>query len=365
MDESKSVFVLMPFDDEHEAVYVQYIKPICEEYDFEVNKANTMSTQQNIIRDIITGIRDADLLIADLTGGNANVHYEVGVADALGLPTILITQNRESAEFDLQSYNIIEYSTEIAEISDFGEDLHGIMDEIQKGEVDFGNPVTDFTDVTITPPIAVHTKEADTGDDENGGSNKELEEAQKGIIDYSVEAQRKQSNFMDNISDIINMTEELAENIEEHGNQIETVANSEENISPTRANRLARKAASEMERYGDELSEKIDPVKEGIESMMDAEDSFIEFANPDVDEQEEALKERKTDLRRFRDEAEDAIEGLESFYYEANELKGVSRELNRGIQKLSTPLSDLISTLTDGQAEAERMVQRIEQKLSE
>lgn len=365
MSNSKSVFVLMPFDDEHKAVYEQYIEPICEEYGFEVDNADTTSTQQNIIRDIITGIRDANLLIADLTGSNANVYYEVGVADALGLPTLLITQNRESAEFDLQSYNIIEYSTEITEIGDFGEELDNMMGEIQEGDVDFGNPVTDFTDVTITPPTATGTERTDTGDDENAGSNKESTEAEKGIIDYAVEAQRKQSDFIDSVSDIIEMTEELGDSIEKHANQIDTVASSEEVISPTRANRLARKAANEMENYGEELSEEIDPVEEGIESMMDAEDSFIEFADPDEDEHEEALKERQADLRQFRNEAEDAIDGLEAFYHEINQLKGISRELTRGVQKLSTPLSDLISTLTDSQAEAERMIQRIEQKLSE
>lgn len=322
MSESNSVFVLMPFDDEHKAVYEQYIKPICEEYGFEVENADTTSTQQNIIRDIITGINNASLLIADLTGSNANVHYEVGVADALGLPALLITQNREGAEFDLQSYNIIEYSTDIAEIGDFGEKLHGIMNEIQKGEVDFGNPVTDFTDVTVTPPTVTGTEEIDTGDDENTRSSEESAEAEEGILDYAVEAQRKQSGFMDSITDITDMTEKLGDNIEEHGKQIEAVASSEEDISATRANRLARKAANEMKDYGEELSEKIDPVKEGIEAMMDAQDSFIEFANPDIDEHEEALKERQTELRQFRNEAEDAIDGLEMFYYETNQLKG-------------------------------------------
>ena len=360
MGKSKSVFVIMPLDNEHKAVYEQYIEPICREYEYDVDNADTTSTQQNIIRDIITGIRDADLLIADLTGSNANVHYEVGVADALGLPTLLITQDRENAEFDLQSYNIIEYSTDIAEIGEFDEKLRNIMDEIQRGEVDFGNPVTDFTDITITPPSTQETENS-----EATGLEEEPAAEEKGILDYAVEAQRKQANFLDSASEVIEKTEALNEDIEMHANRIGAVVSSEDEVSPTRANRLARKAANDMEEYGEEISEHIEPMQEGIESMMDAEDSFIEFADPDIDEHKEALEDRKDGLRQFRDESEGAIEGLEAFYYETNQLKGISGELNRGVRALSTPLSDLIGVITDGQAEAERMIQRIEQKLSD
>ena len=360
MTEKESVFVLMPFNKEQNALYNEHIKPTCEDHGYEVQKADTTATQQNIVRDIITGIRDADLLIADLTGGNPNVFYEVGVADTMGIPTLLITQNIDDAKFDLQSYNMTEYSVEIAEVIEFAEELDELMGQIRAGEMEFGNPVTDFTELTISPPGASDSKNANTGD-----ADEESEEPEKGVFDYASEAQSKQADFMDSVSKIISETDALQQNIMGHTAQIEAVTEEEGEVSPTRANRLARKAASDMKEYGQEISQEVDSVEEGLQATMKAEDSFIEFADPDIDEHETALRERQSGLREFRDETEGAIEGLEAFYYQTSELKGISRQLNQGVNELSAPLSDLISTLTDGQAEAERMIQRIEQKLSE
>jgi len=47
--------------------------------------------------------------VADLTGRNPNVYYEVGVAHAFGKDVILISQSDEDLPFDLQNMRIIIY----------------------------------------------------------------------------------------------------------------------------------------------------------------------------------------------------------------------------------------------------------------
>ena len=99
----------MPFEDKFFEVY-EMLKRKFEE-DFIFSHAGDEDNQQNILKDIIQAIYEADIVIADLTGLNANVFYELGVAHTLNKKVIIITQDISSLPFDLKSYRAKEYST--------------------------------------------------------------------------------------------------------------------------------------------------------------------------------------------------------------------------------------------------------------
>ena len=73
-------FVIIPFEDEFDAIFDKLIKPPLEEIGYEVFKADSLLDQQNILRDIIRGIETADLIIAEITTPNPNVFYELGLS---------------------------------------------------------------------------------------------------------------------------------------------------------------------------------------------------------------------------------------------------------------------------------------------
>ena len=149
-----NVFVLMPFDEEFDPVYKKFIKPVFEEAGFVVDRADDILSQQNILKDVLEGIHKSDLIVADLTGANPNVFYELGLAHALRKPVILITQSIEDVPFDLKSYRLLEYSTHFAKI----EKARGQLLEYAKGSLagnmPFGSPVTDF----LSRPIWVQQR---------------------------------------------------------------------------------------------------------------------------------------------------------------------------------------------------------------
>ncbi|HKS40840.1 MAG TPA: hypothetical protein VJX74_09545, partial [Blastocatellia bacterium] len=60
----------------------------------------------------------AQLIIADLTGMNPNVFYDVGYADALGKTVILLIQQGDDIPFDLQSQRHINYEGNIIKLRD-------------------------------------------------------------------------------------------------------------------------------------------------------------------------------------------------------------------------------------------------------
>ena len=80
--------------------------------DFEFSHAGDEDNQQNILADIIPPIYYADIVIADLTGLNPNVMYELGIAHSFNKKTIMITRDELGClPFDLKQYRAKDYST--------------------------------------------------------------------------------------------------------------------------------------------------------------------------------------------------------------------------------------------------------------
>ena len=100
MEYKPLAFVIMPFEDQFTTVFSHFIKPILEELGFNVERADDIENQRNILRDIVENIHNSALIIADLTTANANVFYELGLAHALRKPVILMTQSIEEVPFD-------------------------------------------------------------------------------------------------------------------------------------------------------------------------------------------------------------------------------------------------------------------------
>lgn len=103
------VFVLMPFSEDLLPVYQDHIVPICSTLGISVSRADDFFTASTIITDIWHAIYKSQLVIADCTGRNPNVFYEIGLAHTVGRPTVLISQSMEDVPFDLKHIRCIIY----------------------------------------------------------------------------------------------------------------------------------------------------------------------------------------------------------------------------------------------------------------
>jgi transcription termination factor Rho len=93
------VFVIMPFLPELKQIYEDHIKPIVKQVGLTVQRGDDFFKGRSVIQQVWTAILRAKLVIADCTGRNANVFYEVGIAHTLGKPVILITQAPRGCSF--------------------------------------------------------------------------------------------------------------------------------------------------------------------------------------------------------------------------------------------------------------------------
>lgn len=129
-DPSK-VFVLHPFKDPFHAVYRDHIKPVVESLGLSCRRADDFYRSTSIIEDIWRGINEAGIVIADLTGKNPNVFYELGIAHTLGKEVILLTQDHEEVPFDLRHLRYRVYSTQLSGPRELEEDLRAVLGEIR------------------------------------------------------------------------------------------------------------------------------------------------------------------------------------------------------------------------------------------
>lgn len=105
-------FVAMPFSSDFQSVYLQVIKPACEALGLDAVRADEIMAPGNIIEQVRVAIQNARLIIADVTGGNANVLYEVGLAHSLEKPTLLLANNLADVPFDIRSQRLLLYDKE-------------------------------------------------------------------------------------------------------------------------------------------------------------------------------------------------------------------------------------------------------------
>lgn len=120
VDGRKEVFVLvlMPFDEFFKEVYVSGVKPACQLAGALCERIDEMIFTRNILTQIYQKIKEADLIVAEMTGRNPNVFYEAGYAHALNKQVIFLTQKEEDIPFDLKHYPHIVYGGEINKLKD-------------------------------------------------------------------------------------------------------------------------------------------------------------------------------------------------------------------------------------------------------
>ena len=107
--QKKNCFIIMPFggwfDNYFESIYI----PAIEDANLTPKRADDLYRPGNIVNDIWSYTKDADVVLADLTNKNPNVFYELGLAHAITKPAVLITASMEDIPFDLRSLRVIVY----------------------------------------------------------------------------------------------------------------------------------------------------------------------------------------------------------------------------------------------------------------
>ncbi len=337
-----SVFVLMPFDEGFTPVYSDFIKEVLEQEGFKVLRADDIQSQQNILRDIIQGIAEGDLIIADLTSSNPNVYYELGIAHALGKPVIHLVQSPvEDVPFDLRSYRLMTYNTHFAEINQAREKLAEYARKFREGGLPTGNPVTDFHPgvYSANPP----DPGASPPDDAKSNDSESMENW--GVLDHIIAV-------IEGYNGLAAIFESMTDDVEQLGRDFVVAVEDIEriNANPNQSSLVAtrsvlRRLADKTASYNERLESNNTEFSEIMRSAEDSLELAVSFSvkqsgmrDPDVVSQMNALRE-------LRQTGEDTRAILIDMMNSINVIPRVERRLNRELDGLHSGIGMIVANI--------------------
>jgi hypothetical protein len=121
------LFVLMPFTEELRPVFDNHIKKIGKRLSLSVRRGDDIFSVQPVMEKLWGDINSARVILADCTGRNANVFYELGLSHVVGKRVILITKNKDDMPFDVKHIEFIEYKYDPVGMRDFEKKLAEVL----------------------------------------------------------------------------------------------------------------------------------------------------------------------------------------------------------------------------------------------
>lgn len=102
------VFVLTPFHEDYDHTY-DVINDTCKKIKLTAMRGDEDNIPKDVLQNIIKCIVKSRIVVANLNGRNPNVFYELGIAQALNKPTILLSYRDEPIPFDFKNQYLIFY----------------------------------------------------------------------------------------------------------------------------------------------------------------------------------------------------------------------------------------------------------------
>ena len=112
----KTCFVVSPIGDAGsetrnnvDKLFRHIINPVCQMCGFEAIRVDKINDSDSITQTIIDKLLSAELVIADISGHNPNVFYEMGYRKCTNKPIIHLKKKGESIPFDVNTIRTFEY----------------------------------------------------------------------------------------------------------------------------------------------------------------------------------------------------------------------------------------------------------------
>ena len=351
MQTSANAFVLMPFDDDFVPVYTGLIKHSLEPIGFVVQRADDIDSQRNILQDILDKISNSDLVVADLTGLNPNVFYELGLAHAFRKPVILLTQVIEDVPFDLKSYRIIQYSTHFDTIDRARETLKSYGEGFLRGDIHFGSPVTDFLSSDDSSETAGHSVnvpiQLTDGDDDSG------------FLDHTIALQEGNDRIAKIIKGSTIDLKDLTDSIVTSTAELNRLNSNPNADTPRAARAISRRLAAKIDDFAQKIKKANYEYTDLLWGMEDSLEFVIAFQMQDLNDSEGTEK-LLVQLEDFLEIASDARDSFLNLALQMDYVPRMERRLNRALGSGSLETRTMASNIERHAA----AVSRVQQKYS-
>ncbi len=134
----KECFIICPLDKagteirkRSDLMLKHVLSPVLKNFKYKAIRADQIPKAGLITTQIINLIIDSPLVIADLTGGNPNVFYELAIRHASGRPYIQVIEKGEKIPFDIGAVRTVEID-------------HTDLDNVEEAKVLIGNYIKEI-----------------------------------------------------------------------------------------------------------------------------------------------------------------------------------------------------------------------------
>lgn len=139
--ETKTCFIITPIgpDDsiirrQADGVIDAVIEPVLENLGFKVTVAHRMHEGGSITNQVIQNVINSELVVANLTGLNPNVMYELAIRHAIRKPLIQICEKDTNLPFDISEQRTIFYTNDMKGTVELKASFEAMVDRALKGE---------------------------------------------------------------------------------------------------------------------------------------------------------------------------------------------------------------------------------------
>ncbi|MCW2750564.1 MAG: hypothetical protein JWR83_1674 [Aeromicrobium sp.] len=359
-DPKPLAFILMPFDADFTDVYTELIKLPLEEVGFEVRRADSLLNQRSVLQDVIRGIADAALIVADVSGLNANVMYELGLAHALGKRTIMITRDIDQLPFDLRPYRANPYSTRFTEAGEIVATLKEVGEAVLAGDAQFSNPVQDFAPDALvsTSQVNESPRPRDTTGRASSGSktpdDADEDEPEPGVMEYAVMLQESSDRVVEVIGRIADATGEVGDHMTQRTEELERA---QRNLGDKGAGvflKIMRDTATDLDKFSDSLEPGNRELRESIMSFAAAATGLARTRTVETDEDRESLREDIEAIEQAETAMVESYFSVTEFANTLLSLPHMDRVLTQAGRRAATLLSETAEITETAQAEYAR-----------
>lgn len=327
---------------------------------FIAKRADSELHQRNILRDVVNGIVECDLLIADLSGLNPNVMYELGMAHGLQKATVLLTQNLGEVPFDLRAYRIQPYTPAYRDVNKLKDTLTTVLKEFRNGQVAFGNPITDFAiELTVSDRLG----SAEPSDTIHSGDTSSDTEPM-GVLDFQESVEGAASTITSWANDIAHRMGDFATDLDHRTGQLKAIVDNDSNAFKKRR-AIVSSATQLINSWALGLEESLPEVNEAWQQMDATTDGFLVHLSISNDTERAEARHLIGQMETLLQQITEAQQAVQGTIKSTLSTRNISREMTNASRRAERALKEVRDSIETGKSYASRVISVLNDRIDE
>ncbi|MFI8487402.1 hypothetical protein [Streptomyces rubrogriseus] len=312
-------------------VFEEVIQAACQQVGIEPVRADQIAVAGEITEQVFRHLVEDDVVIADVSGGNPNVMYELGLRHTTGKLTIQIGEFGQ-LPFDVNTIRTIQFSRSPRGLIDARNQLERTL---QVGLLEGQDPLVvtrifrEAKEGVVGAELPTLDVAVEVGDDDAPGLLDTMDDVEQGL-----------GAMAENADEISGAIEIIGAVTESAGAEVQKAAQSgaPNSVRLSLVSKYAsdiKEPVEKLEVQSSEFAQHMDAINDGVLALL----KMIQGSNPD--ERPEGWEDFLDQLINMAESSREGMEGLNTFGSAAEGLGSLSRQLRGPGRKINAAVSNM------------------------